>query len=169
MNVLDLGIDLDAWPWVWLVIAVIFALVELTILGGNFILLPFAISAFGASMLAFYDVAVEVQWGVFVIGGAVLFAGFYTWSKQFLQKNVLPPGVGAARLVGQVGIVTVGIFPDDTDRHGRVSVDGELWGALSATDAELPAGAHVRVKSVQGTRIIVEPVQREARPEEGAS
>ena len=74
---LDLGIDLNVWPWVWLFIAVVFALIELTILGGSFILLPFAISAFIASLLGFYDVAIEIQWAVFVFGGGVLFVGFY--------------------------------------------------------------------------------------------
>ena len=65
-GVLDLGIDLDVWPWVWLVLAVLFALVELTFLGGTFVLLPFALSAFVASFLAFYGVAIEVQWAIFV-------------------------------------------------------------------------------------------------------
>jgi membrane protein implicated in regulation of membrane protease activity len=168
--VLDLGIDLDVWPWIWLVVAVIFTLIELTILGGNFILLPFAISAFAASMLAFYDVSVEVQWIVFVLGGAVLFALFYGWSKRFLRDNLLAPGVGAARLVGLTGTVTVAISPDDTERHGRVTVDGEVWGALAADDVELPAGTRVRVKGMQGTRIVVEPVTpSEAHPEEGTS
>ena len=50
-----------------------FALVELTALAGSFILLPFAVSAFLASLLGFYDAPVEIQWGVFVFGGGLLF------------------------------------------------------------------------------------------------
>ena len=56
---LDLGVDLEVWPWIWLVIAVGFALIELTVLGGSFVLLPFAVSAFVAAILAYYDVAVR--------------------------------------------------------------------------------------------------------------
>ena len=157
-GVLDLGIDVDVWPWVWLVLAVLFALVELTFLGGTFVLLPFAIAAFVASVLAFYGVAVEVQWAVFVLGGGALFYVMYRWARDFLQHHDLPKGAGADRLVGEVGVVTVGIEPDDTDRRGRVTIGAELWGALGKDDAPLPAGTRVRVASVVGTRVVVEPV-----------
>ncbi len=155
---LDLGIDLTVWPWVWLFIAVLFALIELTILGGSFVLLPFAVSAFAASLLGFYDVAIEVQWGVFVVGGGVLFLGFYRWAKRFLHDNLMAPGVGADRLVGMIGVVTAAIMPDDIDRLGRVSVEGEVWGALASTDEALPEGARVRISAMQGTRVLVERV-----------
>ena len=59
---LDLGIDLNLWPWVWLGVGVFFAVIELTVLAGSFVLLPFAISAFAAALLGFYDVAIEIQW-----------------------------------------------------------------------------------------------------------
>jgi membrane protein implicated in regulation of membrane protease activity len=154
---LDLGIDLDVWPWIWLVVAVVFALLELTFLGGSFILLPFAGSAFVASLLAFYDVPVEVQWAVFVFGGGLLFLVLYRWARHNLLDE-LPRGVGADRLVGIIGTVTVTISPDDTDRHGRVAVDGEVWGALTDIDSSIEAGTKVRVVSMRGTRVVVEPV-----------
>ncbi len=152
---LDLGIDLDVWPWVWLFTSVVFALIELTILGGSFVLLPFAISAFIAALLAFYDVSIEIQWAVFVGGGGLLFVGFYRWASKFLRDNILPPGVGADRLTGMIGIVTVPITPDDADRRGRVSVDGEVWGALAPDDEEFTEGTRVRIAGMQGTRVIV--------------
>ena len=151
---MDLGIDLDVWPWVWLFLSVVFALVELTILGGSFVLLPFAVSAFIAALLGFYDVSIEIQWAVFVLGGGVLFLGFYRWASRFLRENVLPPGVGADRLVGMTGVVTVTIVPEP-DRRGRVTVDGETWGALALEDEEVPEGTRVRVEGMQGTRVVV--------------
>lgn len=156
---LDLGIDLDVWPWIWLALAVAFALVELTFLGGSFVLLPFAGSAFIASLLAFYDVSVEVQWAVFVFGGGLLFVALYRWARHNLLDE-LPRGVGADRLVGIVGTVMVEISPDDTDRHGRVAVDGEVWGALTDVAEVIPAGTKVRVVSMRGTRVVVEPLGR---------
>jgi membrane protein implicated in regulation of membrane protease activity len=153
---LDLGIDVDVWPWIWLVVAVVFALVELTFLGGTFILLPFAASAFAASILAFYDVAIEVQWAVFAFGGALAFGVLYRWARRDLVDE-LPLGVGADRLVGMVGVVTSDIAPDDTSRQGRVALDGEVWGALSDLDQPLPAGTRVRVSSMRGTRVVVVP------------
>jgi membrane protein implicated in regulation of membrane protease activity len=157
-GVLDLGIDVDVWPWVWLALAVVFALVELTFLGGTFVLLPFAMSAFVASLLAFYGVAVEVQWAVFVLGGFLALWVMFRWTRKFHEQHELPGGVGAERLVGEIGVVTVGIEPHDTDRRGRVTIGAEVWGALSKDDGPLPLGTRVRVASVVGTRVIVEPI-----------
>jgi membrane protein implicated in regulation of membrane protease activity len=154
--VLDLGIDLNLWPWVWLGIAVFFALIELTVLAGSFVLLPFAVSALGAALLGFYDVAIEIQWLVFLGGGGLLWIGLYRYAKNFAGNNELEPGVGADRLVGLTGIVTTAIDPDDTDRRGRITAHGEVWGATSSDGRALAKGTHIRIVSVSGTKVVVE-------------
>lgn len=156
VGVLDLGIDLDAWPWIWLVTAVVFALIELTIVGGSFIILPWAISAFITAILAFYDVQIEVQWAVFVFGGTLIFALLYRWAQGFMRRNTTEPGVGADRLVGLVGIVTVPIDPVDTNRRGRIMVEGETWGVVDPS-RPYAQGEHVRITAMRGTRVLVEP------------
>lgn len=155
---LDLGIDLDVWPWIWLTIAVAFALVELTLLAGSFVILPFAVSAFAAGIAGFYDVSAEVQWAIFVLGGAVAWVLMYRWAKRFATDNQLQPGVGSERLLGLVGIVTTTIEPADTARRGRVAVGGEVWGALADGDRRVADGTRVRVTAVVGTRVVVEPL-----------
>ena len=157
MAVLDLGIDLDAWPWIWLGIAVVFALIEITIVGGSFIILPWAISAFVTAILAFYDVPIEIQWAVFVFGGALVFAGLYRWAQRFMRENTMEPGVGADRLVGLTAIVTTPILPEDTDRRGRVTVEGEVWGVVDPTRAFVN-GEKVRITAMRGTRVVIEPL-----------
>lgn len=156
--VLDLGLDLNVWPWIWLSIAIVFALVELVVIGGSFVVLPWAASAFVAAVLAFYDVTIEIQWAVFVFGGAVGFVLLYRWAKKFTAENTLAPGVGAERLVGMLGIVTAPIHVDDVDRRGRVSLAGETWGAISDVEGIIAEGTRVTVVSVLGTRVVVEPV-----------
>jgi membrane protein implicated in regulation of membrane protease activity len=162
--VLDLGIDLNVWPWVWLGIAVLFAIVELTVLAGSFVLLPFAVSAFAASLLGFYNVPIEIQWFVFAVGGGVLWILLYRYAKRFAGENELEPGVGADRLVGLPGIVTTTIDPDDTDRRGRVTTHGEIWGAISGSGRVLPVGTHVRVTAVNGTKVVVESIESADEP-----
>ena len=154
--VLDLGIDLNMWPWVWLTIGVTFAIIELTVLAGAFVLLPFAVSAFAAALLGFYDVAIEIQWGVFIFGGALLWMLLYKRVMKFAGENEMSPGVGADRLVGLPAIVTSTIDPDDTDRKGRVKVQGETWSALAHGRAKIVKGAKVRIIEMQGTRVMVE-------------
>lgn len=156
--VLDLGIDLDVWPWVWLGVAVLFALIELTALAGSFVLLPFAASAFAASLAGFYDAEVEVQWAIFFFGGGALWGLFWKYARRFVDGNAMPAGVGADRLVGMNAIVTADIDPDDSDRRGRVKVVGEDWGALTDHSGTLRVGAKVKICSMNGTRVMVEPV-----------
>jgi membrane protein implicated in regulation of membrane protease activity len=156
--VLDLGIDLNLWPWVWLGVAVFFALIELTILAGSFVLLPFAVSALGAALLGFYDVAIELQWLVFLGGGGVLWVLLYRYAKRFAGDNELQPGVGADRLIGLTGIVTTAIDPDDTERRGRISTHGEVWGAISESGRPLAQGTHVKIVAVNGTKVTVQSI-----------
>ena len=157
-DALELGIDLDVWPWIWLGIAVVFALIELTLLAGSFVLLPFAVSAFAASLAGFYDASVEVQWAIFFLLGAALWYAFWRYSKRFADNSNMPAGVGADRLVGLTAIVTSDIAPFDTERRGRVKVLGEDWGALTKGDRPLVAGSKVRVVRMDGTRVVVEEV-----------
>lgn len=117
---LDLGIDLNLWPWIWLIVAVVFALIELTLIAGTFVLAPFAISALVASLLGFYDVSVEFQWATFVFGGAGLFYVLYRWARRFVTDRDLPPGVGADRLVGMRGTATTVIPPQRLQHSGNV-------------------------------------------------
>lgn len=162
--VLDLGIDLDVWPWIWLITAVVFALVELVLVGGSFIILPWAASAFVTAILAFYDVSIEIQWATFVFGGAILFVILYRWAQRFMQEHTMDPGVGADRLVGLTAIVTAPIVPDDTARSGRVTIDGEVWGALTDGDYRIEQGSRVRVLAMKGTRVVVAPLAPPAGP-----
>jgi membrane protein implicated in regulation of membrane protease activity len=165
---LDLGIDLDVWPWIWLGTAIVFALVELTIVGGSFVILPWAASAFISAILAFYDVSIEIQWVVFVFGGAIMFAFLYRWAQRFMKEHTMDPGVGADRLVGLTAIVTSPILPDDTTRAGRVTIDGEVWGAVTESSKPLDVGTKVRVLSMKGTRVVVEVVASETHSNEPA-
>jgi len=157
-GMLDLGIDIDVWPWIWIGTALVFALVELIFIGGTFILLPWAASAFISAILAFYDVSVEVQWAVFVFGGAGLFVLLYRWARKFVNSAPTTPGVGAERLVGLTGIVVTAIQVDDVDRRGRVRIGAEEWGAISDVDSVIDTGAKVRVLDMRGTRVVVEPI-----------
>ena len=156
--VLDLGIDLNLWPWVWLAIGVTFAIIELTLLAGAFVLLPFAVSAFAAALLGFYDVAIELQWGVFIFGGALLWVLLYKRVMKFAGDNEMSPGVGADRLVGMSAIVIDTIDPNDTERKGRVKIESEEWSALTDGTVKIAKGTHVRVTEMHGTRVMVAPL-----------
>jgi membrane protein implicated in regulation of membrane protease activity len=165
---LDLGIDIDAWPWIWLSVSVIFFVVEFTALAGSFVLLPFAVSAFVASIAGFYDASVELQWVIFLLLGAILWVLAFRFARRWIHDE-LPLGVGADRVIGLSGIVTRTIDPDDTDRKGRVSVDGEVWGAITRSDDIVQQGVRVKIVEVLGTRVVVEPISLPTQQNQGMS
>jgi len=71
----------------------------------------------------------------------------------------LPRQAGLEGFAGEEGVAV-----DDLDPRGTVRVRRESWSAESA-GGKIPAGTSVRVKAVEGLRLIVEPTP-EARPQE---
>ena len=63
----------------------------------------------------------------------------------------------ADRIIGHVGVVQEAI--DNREAVGLVKVDGTLWTARSLTDQPIPAGAEVVIRSIEGVKVMVEPVQ----------
>ncbi|WP_217914312.1 NfeD family protein [Miltoncostaea marina] len=76
---------------------------------------------------------------------AVVGAGFLGAARLVLRARRRPAATGGAELVGEMGVARGAIGPDG----GRVSVNGEIWSARTADGSRLPAGAPVRVVSIQ--------------------
>lgn len=137
--------------WAWLIAAAVLATAEILVPG--FFLIWFALAAFATGILALLlPIPVTLQ--------LALFAGFAVASvyagRRWFQKN---PIVSAdpllndrgGRMVGQ--IVTV-VEPIETG-GGRVKVGDSVW---SATGPDTPSGARMRIASVDGNTVVVEPV-----------
>lgn len=67
-----------------------------------------------------------------------------------LQTREQPVATGAEAMVGEVGVAKTTVAPE-----GKVFVHGELWNAIS--DVPIDAGSRVRVRAVNGLRVVVEP------------
>lgn len=63
----------DTWRWIWLVATALFAAGEIITTG--FFLLPFAVGALVATLLAFAGVSVAIQWITFVAVSATCSRG----------------------------------------------------------------------------------------------
>lgn len=64
------------------------------------------------------------------------------------HKNRVVTGVEA--MIGEIGVARTPVGP-----YGKVFVHGELWNATSGS--EIAEGARVRVRNVEGLKVIVEP------------
>jgi membrane protein implicated in regulation of membrane protease activity len=144
--------DPDVWRWIWLGAAVVLGIGEMATMG--FFLLPFAIGALVAGVLAFVGVAVAVQIVAFAVVSVVVFAAFRPLAHR-LDQSADDHGVGAKRLVGAAGLVLEDINGSEV---GMVRIGAEEWRAVAAEDESIPAGTQVMVREIKGTRAVVEPI-----------
>ena len=130
--------DVEVWRWIWVIGAAALGVGEM--LTAGFFLLPFAIGAVAAAILAFANVAVPIQVGVF-IGASIL----SLWGlKRFAWRSQEPiHSIGAKRYVNARATVIESI--DRVAGTGRVRLDTEQWRATTQLDETIDVGTEVRV------------------------
>lgn len=141
------------WQWVWLGTAVLFAVGEM-MNPGSFFLLPFAIGAGVAAVLAVLDVDISIEWVAFIVVSIGFLLGLRPVARR-LDRDEPVQGIGARRLIGEQGSVIEAIPAGDL---GSVRVHREEWRAETIEGTPLDVGTPVRVVEVRGTRVIVHPV-----------
>jgi membrane protein implicated in regulation of membrane protease activity len=146
--------DPEQWRWIWMVGALVFLVGEM-FSPGSFFLAPFAVGAVVATVLAFAGVGLTGQWLAFVVLSAVFFAALRPLARR-LDSGAPADGIGARRLIGEVGTIIEAIEADGD--HGQVRVHREEWRAESVDDTPIADGTRVRVVEVRGTRVVVWPV-----------
>lgn len=150
----DETFDQSTWTAVWIISAAVLALGEL--LTAGFFLLPFAVAAGAAGILALAGVGVPAQIIVFVVVSVAFLWLLQRFAKKDVHGELLP--VGAARYIDASALVT-----DPVNRmtgSGRVMMGTEDWRATSDTDDVIDVGVEVRVIEVRGARLVVEPVKK---------
>ncbi|MGH9136672.1 MAG: NfeD family protein [Acidimicrobiales bacterium] len=144
----------EVWRWIWLVGAVVLALGEMAF-AGNFFLLPFAIGAAVAAVLAFAGVNVGIEWLAFLGLSMSALAALRPLARR-LDQTGATEGIGSKRLIGEPGRVLEDI-PSGPHESGMVRVHREEWRAESTDGSRVPAGALIRVVDQRGTRLVVHP------------
>lgn len=148
--------DSQVWAGIWLALAATFGVGELLV-AGTFFLIPFALGALAAALLTFITGWIWLGLLVFFLGSLAAFMAMRPLARRMDDAIGNPTGVGANRLIGDIGSLQVGIAAGH-GKTGVVFVHSEEWKAECATGAALPAGSQVRVVEVRGTRVLVEPV-----------
>lgn len=97
---------------------------------------------------------VPAPWNWLLVVGAAIVdlaetGAFVWWSRR--RRRLTRPAVGIEDFVGRSGVALTPLVPD-----GQVRVQGEIWAARSLVPAA--RGAEVRVRSVDGLVLGVEPV-----------
>jgi membrane protein implicated in regulation of membrane protease activity len=141
--------------WVWMILAAVCIVAEIFTAG--FFIFWFGIGALAAGLLSLFGLSVGWQWAAFVVVSGVLLAISRRFAERFTKQQ--PPGIGADRFIGKRGVVLDQV--DNQANTGRIRIDEEEWRADSDADEIIPTGKRVEVTRVDGTHMIVKPVQEE--------
>ncbi len=131
-------------------LAALFIIAEIFTMG--FFILWFGIGAAVAGVLAILGLNAGWQWGSFVVVSGVLFGATRRLAERLTKKQ--PPGIGADRLIGKVGVVLESI--DNVKSTGQVRIDKDTWRADSDSDEIIPTGTRVKVVRLDGTHLVVQ-------------
>jgi membrane protein implicated in regulation of membrane protease activity len=139
--------------WIlWLVVACILGVGELH--QGGFYLLPFALGALGAGVVALLGVGFLLSGVVFVAASGIV---VLTLRPVARRHRSLPPAIrtGAAALVGRRATVLERIANDEGVGCVRIE-GGEVWTARSYDEDEvIEAGDRVEVVEIRGATALV--------------
>lgn len=147
---------------IWFVLAVGFAAAEVAV-AGSFFMLPFAIGAGAGGLAALLGAELPVQVAAAVIASAAGASVLIPYGRRLGGRSE-SHGVGANRWVGKEAFVLADI--PGRGEVGRIRVEREEWMAESLTGAPIRAGSTVLVRRVDGTRLVVLPLD-EPLPELG--
>ena len=135
----------------WLIASAVFLLVEILTLGLTSIW--FAGGSVIAAIAALVGAPLWVQILLFILVTCLLFAVTRPIAKRYLNSKVQKTNTDA--LIGQRGIVKETI--NNMESRGRVQLNGQDWTARSIEAGEIiPVGSEVKVRRIQGVKLIVE-------------
>jgi membrane protein implicated in regulation of membrane protease activity len=154
----------ETWRWIWLAAAVVFAVGEIAV-AGTFFLAPFAIGAAVGAAAAFAGAGIGIEWLLFVAVSAAAAAILIPLGRR-LDRSTTRHAIGANRWVGRQAIVLRDI-PAGHGESGLVRLEREEWRAESLMGARIRAGSTVLVSRVDGTRLVVVPIEEPPELEEG--
>ena len=140
----------DSWATAWVTLALIAAIVEVSI--PHFGVIFIAIGAIAAALAAFMSFGVTAQILCFIVAVGL---GFSVLRPRLMGRISGSAGVPSRTdlLIGREGIVTHDI--ESTVGSGRVIVEGQDWAARAATP--LAVGTRIKVVAADGIVLEVRP------------
>ena len=135
--------------FVWIVLAVVLGIIEAATV--SLVSIWFAVGAIVAIIPAYFGTPIWVQILVFLVVSAVCFVFTKRFFKDVIKVKKQP--TNADGLIGEDGIVTAEI--DNLSGEGKVFISGLTWSARSSNGENIPEGAVVTVRKIEGVTLIV--------------
>lgn len=139
--------------YVWIALTIVFVIAEAAT--AQLTTVWFALGSVVALILAACGVkSLAVQIVVFIAVSAISLIATRPLVKKMLQKRVV--ATNADRNIGETGITISEI--NNLEAKGEVKVKGVVWTARSENGEVIPEGSKVRVKNIEGVKLIVETI-----------
>lgn len=142
------GFELS-YPYIWIALAVVFAVIEAFTLGLTTIW--FAAGALIAMVAAIIGLSFTWQILIFLIGSFVII--YFTRPLAVKHLKVGTAKTNIHSLIGEIGIVIEDIRPLET---GVVKVAGQVWTAKSNSKTIIERNTRIRILQIEGVKLIVE-------------
>ena len=142
--------------WHWIVLGIVLALTELAV--PAFFIIWFGLGALGVglALLVWPALVLAGQLLLWALLSAVLVA---VWFRYLKPRTMTAVGTSAAALSGEIGVLVGELGPQTRGqvRFQKPLLGADLWACYA--DDVLPAGARVRVITVEGSFLKVELVK----------
>lgn len=139
-----------SWTIIWLVLLIVFIVIELITLGLT--TCWFALGSIAAAIASWLGTPLWIQFALFlVVSLAFLFFTRPIAVKYFNKDRVK---TNAESLIGKNAIVTSEI--NNIEGVGQVTVSGQEWSACSEEDQKILPGTIVVIREIKGVKVIVE-------------
>lgn len=152
-GIIIFGFDLS-YPLIWLILAVIFAIIEAATLGLTTVW--FAVGSLVAMIAAALGFSITIQILIFLISSAVLI--YFTRPLALKFFKIGATQTNSQSLIGEIGLVQEQIRPFET---GLVKVSGQIWTAKANDNNTIDKNNKVRIISIEGVKLIVEELSEE--------
>jgi len=138
----------------WIILGVVLTVIE--IVTPTFFVFWFALGAFAASVLAYFDFSILLQTVTFVVISGILVILTRPLAKKLTGSSERK--ITVDEIIDKAGIVIRDIKPGS---FGIVKVGSEEWRAVSNYDKVIRKDSKVKVLKLEGTTLIVEPLEKE--------
>lgn len=145
--------SVEAIGIMWIVAIILFALIES--LTYQIVSIWFAAGAVGSFIAYLLGADFMAQIVIFLVISGILVLFTRPLAMKVLKPNGLKTNVDSA--IGKEGIVTEEI--NNLRGTGALKLSGVEWTARSCDDTIIPKGKAVRIKEVEGVRLIVESLE----------
>lgn len=137
----------------WGAAAAVFLVIEFITVGMSSIWC--VVGALAALLVTALGGAVWLQALLFLAVTGLCFLLLYPRLKRFVRRGVQP--TNADMVIGQTCVVTKAI--DNLSGSGAVAIGGKIWSARSENGDRIAEGNLVRVKAIEGVKLIVTPAR----------